>query len=128
MPPEVLQMKVAKTHNTVARGTGYYICEPSLPTVYIRWQDKECVKLMSTAHPGHQQGIEKHRSKDRTGQYVTLDVSLPFVAKQYNTFMGDIDESDQLISYHRMTRQTPFEVAIMNAFHHVQAISNCRWQ
>lgn len=126
VPPDVVQMKAALKHSSVARGTGYYIREPTSPIVYVCWRDRECVTLISTAHPGHQEGTAKRRSKDSTGQCVTLDVPLPSVVKQYNTFMGGVDKSDQLISYHRMTRQTKrywktifyhlFEVAVTNAF------------
>lgn len=61
---------------------------------------------MSNAYPGHQDGTAKRRSKDSAGASATLDVPLPAVVKNYNAFMGGVDKSDQLISYHRVIRQT----------------------
>ena len=37
---------------------------------------------------------------------VALDVPFTSVVKEYNTFMGGVDKSYQVISYHHMTRQT----------------------
>ena len=61
---------------------------------------------MSNAYPGHQDGTVRRRSKDSAGGSATLDVPLPAVVKNYNAFMGGVDKSDQLISYHRVIRQT----------------------
>lgn len=35
-----------------------------------------------------------------------LDVKIPIMIKRYNEFMPGVDISDQLISYHRILRQT----------------------
>ena len=37
---------------------------------------------------------------------MSLRIPLPAVVKHYNMFMGGVDNSDQLISYHRVTQQT----------------------
>ena len=81
---------------------------------------------MSNAYPGHQDGTVKRRGKDNAGTPVTLDVPLPAVVKSYNTFMGGVEKSDQLIRYHRVIRQTKrywktlfyhlIEIAVTNSF------------
>ena len=37
---------------------------------------------------------------------MSLDLPLTSAVKQYNTFMGGVDMSDQLMNYHRILRQT----------------------
>lgn len=126
VPEEVQQLQAALKSTQVPRGTGYYIRQPGSSCVYVCWHDKEVVTLMSNAYPGHQDGTVKRRSKDSAGASVSLDVPLPAVVKNYNTFMGGVDKSDQLISYHRVIRQTKrywktlfyhfVEIAVTNSF------------
>ena len=99
--PEVIQMHTALKRGKLLRGTGYYFREPG-SSVYVCWWDNDCVTLLSTAYPGHQDGTVKRKGRDSTGSHVSLDIPLPAVVKYYNMFMGGIDTSDQLISYHRI--------------------------
>ena len=110
----------------IPRGTGYYFREPDLSAVYVCWRDNDCVTLMSTAYPGHQAGTTTHRGKDNAGNHSSVEVPLPSVVKHYNMFMGGVDKSDQLVSYHRIIRQTKkywktllyhlLEIAAANSF------------
>ena len=126
VPSEVVQMQAAVKKGKHPRGTGYYFREPGSSSVYVCWHDNNCVILLSTAYPGHQDGTVKRKGKDSAGRHVSLDVALPTAVKYYNMFMGGVDKSDQLIGYYRITRQTQkywktiflhlLEIAATNAF------------
>ena len=126
VPTEVKELQAVLKGKHVPRGSGYYIRPAGSSNVYVCWRDSDCVTLMSNAYPGHEDGTVKRRGKDGTGASVTLDVPLPSVVKHYNKFMGGVDKSDQLISYHRVTRQTKrywktlffhmIEIAVTNAY------------
>ena len=104
IPSSVLAMKVALSRADVPRGTGYYIRDSD--DLYVCWRDNNCVCIMSNEHPGHSEGMARRAAKTSTGAYQTADVPLPATVKYYNQFMGGVDKSDQLISYHRILRQT----------------------
>ena len=104
IPSSVLEMKAALSRADVPRGTGYYIRDSD--DVYVCWRDNNCVCVMSNEHPGHSEGTARRAAKTSTGAYQTADVPLPATVKYYNQFMGGVDKSDQLISYHRILRQT----------------------
>ena len=61
---------------------------------------------MSNNYPGQSDGRVKRRGRNNQGQYETLDLSLPSAIKAYNRFMGGVDISDHLISFHRILRRT----------------------
>ena len=103
IPESVLQLHTAMTRSDVPRGTGYYIRVGE--EVYICWKDSSCVTL-SNNYPGHTDGTVKRRTKNRSGEFESVEVPLPSAVNSYNTFMGGVDMSDQLISYHRIIRQT----------------------
>ena len=62
--------------------------------------------VVSNNYPGHSDGTIRRRGKDQSGQFQLIDLPLPSSIKAYNKFMGGVDKSDQLISYHRVLRQT----------------------
>ena len=120
MLEDVQQLQAALKAKQIPRGTAYYIRQPSSFCVYVCWRDKEVVTLMSNAYPGHQDGTVRRRSKDSAGASATLDVPLPAVVKNYNAYMGGVDKSDQLISYHRVIRQTK---RYWKTFYHIVEIA-----
>ena len=61
--------------------------------------------LMSTAHPGHEEGTAQRRVKNASGTQM-IDVATPALLMNYNQFMGGVDKSDQFMSYHHVPRQT----------------------
>ena len=123
MPKTVVQLQKALKRADVPRGTGYYI--RSKEDVYVCWRDNSCVCLMSNEFPGHCDGTVKRQGRDQFGVSQPLDIPLPSPIRHYNQFMGGV-VSDQLISYHRVLRQTKrywrtifyhlLEIAVTNAF------------
>lgn len=103
--------------------TRYYIRNED--DVYVCWKDNSCVCVMSNEYPGHSEGTIKRRARDRYGVFQALDLPLPTTIKHYNRFIRGVDMPDQLISYHRILRQTKtywrtlyyhlLEIAITNA-------------
>ena len=81
---------------------------------------------MSNEFPGHSDGTVKSQGLDQFGVSQSLDIPLPSPIRHYNQFMGGVDMSDQLISYHRVLRQTKrywrsifyhlLDIAVTNAF------------
>jgi hypothetical protein len=58
-------------------------------------------------YPGYYQyGTVQRSGKNCQGVHEVVDVPLPSAIKHYNLFMGGVDKSDQLISYHCILRQT----------------------
>ena len=108
VPKEVQELQAALKKKGVPRGTGYYIRPLNSSTVYVCWRDNDCVTLMSTAHPGHQDGTVKRRGKDGTGASVTLDLPFPCIIKRYNECMGGVDKSVKKI------KQNHFIIRVSN--------------
>ena len=123
VPPTVVQLQNALKCSDVPRGTGYYI--RSQHDVYVCWRDNNVVCVMSNQYPGHSDGTIKRRGRSQSGVYESLEIPLPSPIKHYNQFMGGVDKSDQLISYHRVLRKTKrywrtlffhlLEIAVTNA-------------
>ena len=66
-PHEGRQLHNHMKSKSIPRGTGRYICPPGSSAVYVCWCDNDCVTLMSTAYPEHQDCTTKHRGKDCDG-------------------------------------------------------------
>ena len=104
IPESVLQLHKAMKRSDVPHGTGYYVRDGQ--EVYTCWKDSGCVTLLSNSYPGHKDGTTMRRAKKRSGEFERLEVPLPSAVRAYNSFMGGVDISDQLISYHRIIRKT----------------------
>ena len=125
VPKQIQQMKMALNKSDVSRGNGFYWREKDSKVVYCGWRDSKCVVMLSCAHPGHTEGTVRRRVKTDNGTEV-LAVAIPVMIQQYNEFMGGVDKSDQLISYHHILRQTIrywktlfyhlLEIMVTNAF------------
>lgn len=103
VPKAVTQLKTVLNRSDVVLGTGYYLREDS-EMVYCAWKDKKCVVMLSCVHPGQLDGTVRCRVKDTTVTQ-TKDVAVPTMVKQYE-FMGEVDKSNQFMSYHCVLRQT----------------------
>ena len=104
IPASVVQLKNALNRSGVPRGMGYYIRDND--DVYVCWRDNSCVCVLSNEYPGHSDGVVKRSGRNESGEFQSMELPLPAAIKQYNRFMGGVDMSDQLISYHRVLRQT----------------------
>ena len=105
VPKEVVEIKhfVDKS----PRGTGYYLRNSGNDIVYCVWRDTKTVTVASTAFPAHSTNTVARRIKDPvTGLSGTKNVPYPLMLEKYNKSMGGVDKSDQLISYHKISRRT----------------------
>ena len=107
VPSDVAIMKNALKPRSVARGTGYYIREQNSQIAYCCWQDNKVVCVMSTCHPGHSISTVRRKVKNPSdGTCQVQQVATPIMIENYNKFMGSVDKSDQLLSYHNTLRRT----------------------
>ena len=62
---------------------------------------------MSSAYPGHSNTTVRRRVKNPgSGVSEVADVSIPAAIANYNKYMGEVDKSDQFLSYNRLLRKT----------------------
>ena len=104
LPESVKQLKTALSRSDVPRGTGYYIRDND--DVYVCWRDNSVVCVMTNCYPGHSERTVRRSGRNQDGEFEPVDVPLPLPIEKYNQYMGGVDMSDQLISYHRIIRQT----------------------
>ncbi len=126
IPDDVIVLTSALEKKAVTRGTGYYIWEGSAQIVYFIWKDTRVVSVMSTAHPGHQRDnkVSRYVSDPDVGRRKTVEVPWPISIEWYNRCMGEVDKSDQVLSYHNI-----FTKMVMNAFvlyKHLALLLDCR--
>ena len=69
----------------------------------LQWQDKRKVTVISTIHDDSMV-VKRRRTRFATGG--TEDIMKPTVIADYNTYMGGVDKSDQLLSYYPFTHRT----------------------
>ena len=105
VPSEVAAMK--HYLDKQPRGSGYYFREKNFNITFCVWHDTKTVTLASTVYPAHSNNTVVRRVKDPVTQAsVTTNVPCPVMLEKYNQFMGGVDKSDQLISYHKISRKT----------------------
>ena len=105
VPKEVIEIK--NYVDKLPRGTGYYLRNNGSDITYFVWRDTKTVTVASTAFPAHSENTVARRIKDPvTGLSGTKDVPCPLMLETYNKSMGGVDKSDQLISYHKISRRT----------------------
>ena len=69
----------------------------------LQWQDKRKVTVISTIHDDSMV-VKCRRTRFATGGME--DIMKPTVIADYNTYMGGVDKSDQLLSYYPCTHRT----------------------
>ena len=115
IPEEVKALKVALSLSKVTRGTGHYIRfenDPSQHTphnaiAYVCWRDTHAVCAMLAAYPGHAiNTVSRKKVVRKTGTVETSQILRPIIIEQYNSYMGGVDKSDQLLSYYNVLRKT----------------------
>ena len=131
IPDDVKAIKVAPSGSKITRGTGYYIRftadpEPQRIT-YTCWRDSRVVCVMSTAFPGHAVNkVSRKKVSKKRGTIENFEILQPIIIEKYNAYMGGVDKSDQLLSYHNVLRKTlrywkilfyhMIDIAAVNAF------------
>ena len=69
----------------------------------MQWKDKRPVTLLSTIHDDSM-ATKVRRTRLTPGG--REEISKPHVVEQYNTYMGGVDKSDQLLSYYGFSHRT----------------------
>ena len=91
--------------------------------VALQWKDKRLVTMISTIHDNEM--ISKRRRTRRVDDG-TEEILKPKMIDEYNTYMGGVDKSDQLLSYYGFNHRTIkwwkraafhlLDLAIVNAY------------
>jgi hypothetical protein len=100
------------------------------PLLVVQWSDREVVTVMSTGHLGHRTDSASRNIKKPVQGYHKLWLPRPEAISYYNTFIGGVDKSDQMIKYYEVLHKSlkywkkiflhMVDMAIFNAFiHHV---------
>ena len=82
---------------------------------------------MSTAYPGHAVNkVSRKKVSKKRGTIENFEILQPTIIEKYNAYMGGVDKSDQLLSYHNVLRKTlrywktlfyhMIDIAAVNAF------------
>ena len=88
------------------RGDIRYVREGKLG--YLQWVDNKVVSFASTMHsnlPKKSSGICQRRTKVN-GVFRRIIVRQPELVQDYNSYMGGVDKSDQLIGNYNTLRPT----------------------
>ena len=94
--------------------------------LFVKWKDTRDVSVLSTIHNGNDHVNIQRNTKNADGEYVPLALVKPQSIAQYNTYMGGVDLSDQLISYYNVLLKSKkwyktifchtVDLSIVNAF------------
>lgn len=96
-------------------------------TVFIKWKDTKAVCVISSFYPATGRDVVKRgRGKVVGGRYIKERVNIPPPLKGYNTYMGGVDLSDQLLKCYEIIRKSKkwwktlflhfIDVAIVNSY------------
>ena len=69
----------------------------------LKWKDKREVRMLTTVHD-HSVVSKRRRTRLAVGGF--QEIQKPYCVDQYNTFMGGVDRSDQLLSYYGFAHRT----------------------
>ena len=115
VPKEVTTTKLAKGEVLTAQADHGILA--------MQWKDKRAVTLLSTIHDDSM--VSKVR-RTRLAPGGREEISKPHLVEEYNTYMGGVDKSDQLLSYYGFSHRTVkwwrrafyhlLDVASVNAF------------
>ena len=118
------ELKNVKDFNKRAnRGDVRWIREGEM--LALQWKDNKTVSFLSTIHSVDGQRHVRRRSKVN-GEFRDLWIRQPTLVSDYNTYMGGVDKSDQLINRYNVLRKTKkwwktlffhcLDIARVNAF------------
>ena len=113
----------ASLKSTASMGRGQVKSTSSDGLLALQWQDKRKVTMISTIH--YDSMVSKRR-RTRLAEGEIEEIMKPEVIYEYNTYMGGVDKSDQLLSYYPFTHRTLkwwkraffhlLELAMVNAY------------
>ena len=69
----------------------------------LKWMDKRPVCMLTTIHDNSMMTKVRRTRQAVGGQE---EIKKPVVVEQYNSFMGGVDRSDQLLSYYGFPHRT----------------------
>ena len=111
VPKEVTTTKLAKGEVLTAQADHGILA--------MQWKDKRPVTLLSTIHDDSM--VTKVR-RTRLAPGGREEISKPHLVEQYNTYMGGVDKSDQLLSYYGFSHRTV--KWWRRAFYHLLDVAN----
>ena len=76
------------------------------PLLIVQWKDRDVVTLMSTCHLGHRTDSAIRHTKSPEQGYRKMRVPRPEAIADYNTHMGGVDKSDQMIKYYEILHKS----------------------
>ena len=87
------------------RGTIRWIRNAEL--LFVKWKDTREVGMLSTVHKAcGNDTVHKKTKNDRTGVLERVEIPIPPAVKAYNTGMGGLELSDQLVRYYQVFQKT----------------------
>lgn len=97
-------LKDTKDFNKQNRGEMRWVREGNLG--FVQWKDNKTVNVLTTMHKSvTERGFCERRIKVN-GEFRRVQVRQPSVIKDYNSYMGGVDKSDQLIGKYKVLRRT----------------------
>ena len=75
--------------------------------LFVKWKDTREVGMLSTVHKACGNDTVHRKTKNaRTGVFERVKIPIPRAVKAYNTGMGGVDLSDQLVHYYQVFHKT----------------------
>lgn len=91
----------------------------------LQWMDKRMVSMLSTEEERGMTTVRR-RSRQSTHTRGTEEVQKPSIIVEYNTYMGGVDQVDQMLSYYGFSHRTIkwwrraffhlFDLSVVNAY------------
>lgn len=96
-------LRTTKELQKIGRGATDWYVDANSNIIVVRWLDNGPVTLVSTYAYHHQVGTVK-RFSAREKQVV--DIPIPKIVREYNTFMGGVDLMDMFLALYRIDRRS----------------------
>ena len=93
----------AKAKGAEKMQKGEVVAKDNGTVCVVYWQDKRCVKTISTIHDASM-GVARVRQRGGGGGRVNIEK--PNMVISYNQYMSGVDRVDQMLSYYPTVRRT----------------------
>ena len=84
------------------RGSMRWVRESNVLT--LQWVDNRPVSLITSIDSANDKVVAKRRTKT-SGVFQEIDVNQPYAIHRYNQYMNAVDRSDQMLTYHNVSRK-----------------------